>query len=329
MRRLFLAPFLVVSLSLPAFAWSDAGHKIVASIAFSRLTQDERAKVVAILREHPRFEKDFAVPVDLTEENARAEWLFQQSAIWPDIARGFRGADLAEYHRATWHYINLPHFLTAADGAALKDKLAANVSLVPPAKPTQEMNAIQTLRLSRAILVDANADKRQKAVMLAWLFHLVGDIHQPLHSSALFSVGLFPEGDRGGNLVKTRQRSNLHSLWDGFPGVRMELPVAHREALKLLVDRDLATLGESSEMQLDEQQWLDESRDLCINLVYSPEVMAYLRNVEREGTVSRPVDLDEVYLRAGGKVCDRRLVQAGYRLAAVLKRIVASEPTQR
>jgi len=321
MHRFLIPPLLLLALCGPALGWSDAGHKIVASIAFSRLTEDQRAKVIAILREHPRFEQDFAAPPGLADDAARGEWLFQQAAIWPDIARGFRGADLAEYHHATWHYLNLPHFLIEADRTALRNKVAVNVSLDPPAKPTQEMNAIQTLRLSRTILVDANADNRQKAVMLAWLFHLVGDIHQPLHSSALFSGGLFPDGDRGGNLVKTRQRSNLHSLWDGFPGVRMELPAAHREGLKLLADRDLATLGESSEMQLNEQQWLDESRELCVNVVYSPEVMSYLRNVEREGTVPRPIDFDEDYLRTGGKACDRRVVQAGYRLAAVLKQI--------
>ena len=37
-----------------------------------------------------------------------------------------------------------------------------------------------------------------KAMAYCWLFHLVGDIHQPLHCTALFSAEHFPKGDRGG-----------------------------------------------------------------------------------------------------------------------------------
>ena len=52
-----------------------------------------------------------------------------------------------------------------------------------------------------------------KAILLCWLFHLVGDIHQPLHCSAMFTPRLFSEGDRGGNSIKVG-KYNLHSTWD-------------------------------------------------------------------------------------------------------------------
>jgi hypothetical protein len=39
-------------------------------------------------------------------------------------------------------------------------------------------------------------DGERKAIELAWLFHLVGDIHQPLHTAQLFIVE-YPQGDRG------------------------------------------------------------------------------------------------------------------------------------
>src|SRR5262249_20568397 len=60
----------------------------------------------------------------------------------------------------------------------------------------------------------------EKAVYLTWLFHLVGDIHQPLHCTAVFGER-FPDGDRGGNLARIRVTSgpiNLHSFWDGLLG---------------------------------------------------------------------------------------------------------------
>jgi len=68
---------------------------------------------------------------------------------------------------------------------------------------------------------------------------------------------------------------------------------------------------------------LDESHELCESVVYGPDVLGYLRNREAEGgTDLQPISLPGEYLRAGGKICDRRIVQAGFRLAAVLKEIV-------
>src|SRR5262249_15446480 len=57
-----------------------------------------------------------------------------------------------------------------------------------------------------------------KAIALAWLFHLVGDIHQPLHTVQLFTVD-YPQGDRGGNeicvrVTQTGQPIDLHRFWD-------------------------------------------------------------------------------------------------------------------
>jgi S1/P1 Nuclease len=325
MRRIFCVLTIVLVASSQAFAWSDAGHKIIASIAFSRLTEDERTTVVGMLTDHPRFSEDFyrKLTTDIAERpDGGQEWIFQQASVWPDIARGFRGDD-AKYHHLTWHYINLPHFLNDADKVALTGHLKVNVSLDPPDKPTESMNAIQAIRLSRAMLADRKGSRADRAIMLTWLFHLVGDIHQPLHSSALFSQHLFREGDRGGNRILTKQHGNLHSLWDSFPGGRVEFRHAHQEALKLMADPDLAKLGERSAAQLDEKDWLEESRELAVNVVYGPEVIGYLRNMDQEGAKElQPITLEADYLKAGGKVCNQRVVQAGYRLAAVLTQIV-------
>jgi S1/P1 Nuclease len=46
-------------------------------------------------------------------------------------------------------------------------------------------------------------DGERKAIALAWLFHLVGDIHQPLHTAQLFTTE-YPQGDRGGNEICVR-----------------------------------------------------------------------------------------------------------------------------
>ena len=42
------------------------------------------------------------------------------------------------------------------------------------------MNILTAMAENQRIVVNQN-DAKRKAVALAWLFHLVGDIHQPLH----------------------------------------------------------------------------------------------------------------------------------------------------
>jgi len=45
-------------------------------------------------------------------------------------------------------------------------------------------------------MVKNETDPERRAIALAWLFHLVGDIHQSLHTVQLFTVE-YPKGDRG------------------------------------------------------------------------------------------------------------------------------------
>src|SRR5258708_38290313 len=126
MRRAFFAAAILLLVSSQGFAWSDAAHKIVASIAFSRLTPAERKKVVRILLEHPRFKTDFLdqIPDDIYEDEVqRSEWLFQQASVWPDIARGFKGENYRLYHHSSWHEINVPSFLNDDDEKALAGRI--------------------------------------------------------------------------------------------------------------------------------------------------------------------------------------------------------------
>ena len=315
-----------------AFAWSDAGHKIVASIAFRRLTSEEQAKVIEILRNHPRFATDFTMRmpngISSAGEATKNDWAFQQAAVWPDIMRPPGPAAETAFHRGEWHYINLPHFLDEASRTALANGLDLNLERDPPADATEEtrhMNAIQAIRLAREKCADPAVDDETRGVLLAWLFHLVGDIHQPLHSTALFSQNLFPEGDKGGNGVDTEQRGNLHALWDQLPGRSMNYSAARNRAIELANDEGLMAIGESAAAQLDEETWLNESHQAAVSVVYGPEVFSALRVQELSGgdVEFPPLDLSEDYFVAGRQVANRRLVQAGYRLGAVLKEIVA------
>ena len=80
-------------------------------------------------------------------------------------------------------------------------------------------------------------DPERKAIALAWLFHLVGDIHQPLHTAQLFTVD-YPQGDRGGNeicvqVTQTGQPMDLHRFWDGVITSSSNLTRLRNEATAL------------------------------------------------------------------------------------------------
>src|SRR5262245_46649811 len=125
-----------------------------------------------------------------------------QAARWADDTR----SNDKQQHHALWHYINWPF---KPDGQS-------------PSVQTREPEAVNILRAMAAnqrIVANEN-DPERKAIALAWLFHLVGDIHQPLHALQLFTTE-YPNGDRGGNQIcirvtQTGQPIDLHRFWDGI-----------------------------------------------------------------------------------------------------------------
>jgi S1/P1 nuclease len=331
--RIVVTSLLILWLAVsPALAWSLSGHKITASIACRQLTPDQQAKIVANLKRHPRFTADFSdeMPAEVRggDEAAQNEWIFQQAAIWPDFIRS--GApEKTAFSRPQWHYINLPIFLNEASRAALEGNLPTiNVAKNPPADATletQHMNILQALGFARKQLERNDLTPQDRGVLTAWAFHLVGDIHQPLHSSTLVSQKLFPEGDRGGNSIKLKQGYNLHALWDGFPGEAMEFRVARNRGIEYAQDPNWRAVGKPAAQQLSESQWLAESEQIARTVGYDNEILAVLSKLEAAG--QQPVDLElrERYLKTAGPVAERRLVEAGYRLGAVLKQIAGNQ----
>src|SRR5262249_46256980 len=157
---------------------------------------------VALLKEHPYFESRWQRQMEQLPEEDRDRFLFVMAARWPDDARGDE-----EFHNAEWHYINLPF------------KPAGPPARVHPRDP-DPVNVQRGFAANRAALRDRGAADEARAVALAWLAHLVGDVHQPPHTAALFTTD-FPEGDRGGTRFFIRVREDggvisLHQFWDGL-----------------------------------------------------------------------------------------------------------------
>jgi hypothetical protein len=50
------------------------------------------------------------------------------------------------------------------------------------------VNILTALAENESVVKSSSSDPERKAIALAWLLHLVGDIHQPLHTAQQFMV---------------------------------------------------------------------------------------------------------------------------------------------
>ena len=191
-------------LLLPASAWNIPGHMLSVAIAYQVLRQESPQsieKVKAVLEKHPWYANQWQARLQDIPAAEHALVLFVQTARWAD---DIRTQDKAQ-HRGPWHYINLPF---------KPERQPANVQIREP----EAVNILTALAENEGVIKNGN-DTERRAIALAWLSHLVGDIHQPLHTVQLFTVD-YPNGDRGGNEICVRvtqagQPMDLHRFWDG------------------------------------------------------------------------------------------------------------------
>lgn len=213
-----LRPFVKVVLSTalftiliwqhPAFAWNKAGHMVSGAIAYNELQQNHPQiieKIAAILTEHPEYSKFEQQWNSLQGSNISADsknlYLFMWAAKWADEAR-----DNPTFNNPTWHYINFPYQPGSSSNSVPREILG-------------EENILYAFQKNLDI-VQSNASNSEKAVAICWLFHLTGDVHQPLHTTKLITKQ-YPqaEGDRGGTRFYIRvkpdsQMISLHKFWD-------------------------------------------------------------------------------------------------------------------
>ena len=257
---------------LPAFAWSEGGHHIISLMAFDLLNGEEQAKLVAILVKHPRFAEDFAPPEKLPNDEEKLRWRIGRSGYWPDVARS-----QPKYNRATWHY-ELGPALIIGDKANMKVPERPGILPIDANLETQSLHIAQALTLCGKTLADARQPESDRAIALCWIAHLVADSHQPCHAGSLYMEKVFVEedGDRGANRIITKQRRNMHALWDQLLGPDFELSAIRRRIVEINGDEELVAKGKQAIAATDGMNpltWLSESRAAAIKDVYTAEVM--------------------------------------------------------
>ena len=195
----------------------------------------------------------------------------QESGIWMDEMRSKHEYD----YMKPWHYINIEkgEEYKESDGENIINELKKIIS---------EFNIKETL-----------SNEHVKFDLLI-LFHLVGDLHQPLH------VGY--GDDRGGNNTQVNfigNNTNLHKVWDD--------EIIQNQNINLTACLQFGGSFSKTEMDairnFDLINWMEESRAV-LNKVYD----------------FKGHRIDEPYAVKMKTIIEKELFYAGIRLASILER---------
>jgi hypothetical protein len=261
----FFLVLVLISLNcIPATAWGAPGHHIVATIAERHLTPKAKQAIAEIL----------GTDVSLASVSTYAD----------DIRR-------AQPETYNFHFVDIP-----------KD---ANDYV--PSRDCQQTGrgdcVIAALERFQQDLANPKKSKEEKQFALKFIVHLIGDMHQPLHSS--------DNNDRGGNDVKVEwfgKATNLHSVWDSM--IIQQTGLGESEYASLL-EKGL-TAQQIEEMQQGTiVQWALEAHRLARDYTY---------------VVPSDRKLDQAYYDRNRPIVEQQLLKGGLRLAKVLNNLFESMP---
>ena len=296
--RVLILAFAVLVPQTQALAWHDTGHMVIGQITYNRLTPAARARVDKLLIAPPD-RRGFVFFCDKTYDPITI-------AVWMDDIR----ADSLHADFAPWHYIN---YKPVFDGIPARN--------IEPAKENVLARiewSIETLKKGKE--QDTFAANKQNAEVLGYLYHLAGDVHQPLHAATRYSQKN-PDGDSGGNgfrvtMPEEMRINNLHAFWDAAGGLfnfrNVERPLdanGKAQIARLAADITAAhpASANSQWKELRPAQWVEESNQLSRQIVYV--------GITDGGVPSAS------YTNKAKDLSRKRIALAGYRLAEVLNTI--------
>ena len=282
-RRLVLVLLLALA-PMPAFAWWEYGHETVATIAWLNVSPRTRAGIDRLLRQSRLL--------DTPTCPART---IEQASVWPDCIKTL-GERFS--YAAAWHYQNVNVCQPFDQASACRDGNCVSAQI--------ERN----LRL----LADRRLPARERLFALAFVVHLVGDLHQPLHAG--------DRGDLGGNRVaasygRIAGRTNLHAIWDGYLADRgiSNPPGGPRGILSELGAADKTAMRQGSVTD-----WARESWRASLDYAYGAILVDPCGRLPAE----RPVVTEDMTRRLV-PIVRRQVARGGLRLARLLDEAIAPD----
>lgn len=287
-----------------ALAWDDQGHRLIAAIAYSRLSSDARAAVDDLLAVD---RKDTLTKPDFINRAAWANRLMEESRITTqrteyNATRAWHMAEIevhggsieVQLQRACYGFRQLPPGVPASKGPA-KDCI---------------LNKVEQFYQE---LIDV-VEPAEKVQALKFLINLLGDLHHPLHVAqdddafgARVSVRFPPTVRRAGK--------NLREFWE-LDVVSMML-LRPKEPEKAVADRILRELGSDQMTEWSEghpRDWMIETigvaRDIVYNFSATPQTISVRGNA---------LFIESDYERRAFSAAKELLAKAGIRLARLLE----------
>ncbi len=311
-KKLIVVFVLITGLLLPqsALAWNATGHEVVARIAWEKMEPQTRQRVMALMMQTPA-DADLAsmLPTDGRPLVIRQRDLFMLAATWPDIVRNDEFPERKKkYHHSIWHYTNF--FWKQVNGRPVD----AN-ELQP-----ESVNVVERLQFLQTEVLNKRIAPGQRGIDVAWILHLIGDIHQPLHTSARVT-DTEATGDQGGNLfllspknTPPRETKRLHGYWDdilsrSFPRQMNESDITYANRIaSVIMQRHTETAMRQRLKQGEYEAWAQEG-------LASAKTSIYPSWLKRFQTPS------EKYRKQSYNIAEPAVALAGYRLAATLDRL--------
>lgn len=135
--------------------------------------------------------------------------------------------------------------------------------------------------------------KAEIKLKILYLFHLIGDLHQPLHEGYGY--------DKGGNTVQLNYKgkgTNLHSFWDS--GIIYYQNITITNCLKA---QNYSALEVKDLQKIDLLKWGNESRTL-LGAVYN----------------YKQAKVSDEYVEQSGLLIEKQIQKAGIRLVGILEK---------
>jgi len=254
-----------IGLSNGAFAWDHDGHAAIGILAVNQLQPDARLKLDKIM-------------------GGLDEPTLIKACNWPDAVRETEEWDWTE----PLHYINLPQGVS--DYSATRDC------------PDQQC-ATEAIKSYAGVLGNPAATGEERWQAFAWLCHITGDIHHPLHAGFAY--------DRGGNnfeVVFENESMDLHEFWDR---ALIEHRVGDWTGLLALLHTyhiDQRAGEHWSAGMVDD--WTEESHQLVETVVYPPNS-----------------EIGHRYEEESWELAQQRILTAASRLALIINTVLYRIPT--
>jgi hypothetical protein len=285
----FASAVIGVHANSTAWAWGNQGHEIVSIIAADNLSPSAREQVTRIL--------------GTVSDAGSLEKAMAAASVRPDTE--FREEDRST---APWHYIDICLQDRRTD---LPARCPAGVCVT--AKIDEYVNRLK----------EGNCDKWGAGGDLAFLIHLVGDIHQPLHTAT--------DADKGGNCIAVESHPyarNLHAAWDTAVVYRLEdsvdsgNPDATAHKLEQLYagqkDADSWKPGGTDDIAWESNQLARAQIYQALRIPVEPCEPGVNSCAHAPGG---PVELDDAYMSKAATIGGQQLAKAGFRLASLLNSI--------